>query len=121
MTTDGIAPIMPSNRNVFRVSRSTDSSDIVYLGLADLGQTTGEDVTDDYDYKQDGDNYFDICFDLTDNLEVLEDGVSLEVLCDETLDKSQLYPPKGKPYSCKYQNVFLSKSSKPNLVLLWSS
>ena len=36
VTTDGIAPIMPSNRNVFRVSRSTDSSDIVYLGLADL-------------------------------------------------------------------------------------
>ena len=44
---------------MFRVTRSTDFSDIDYLGLADLGQTTGEDVTDDYDYKQDGDNYVD--------------------------------------------------------------
>ena len=103
------------------MTRSSDSSDIEYLGLADLGKTTGEDVTDEYDYRQDGDNYVDICFDLTDSQEVLEDEVNLEVLCDEALDKSQLYPPKGKPYSCKYQKVLLSKSNKPNFVLFWSS
>ena len=38
----------------------------------------------------------------------LEDNLVLELLCDEALENSVLYPPKGKPYSCNYQKVSLT-------------
>ena len=51
MTTNGVASIMPSNRNVFRVTRA-GGEPLVYLGLADLGQTTGDSVASAYEYEQ---------------------------------------------------------------------
>ena len=51
VTTNGVASIMPGNRNVFRVTRA-GGEPLVYLGLADLGQTTGDSVASAYDYEQ---------------------------------------------------------------------
>ena len=51
VTTDGIASIMPSNKNIFKITKQ-DSSPLDYLGLADLGQNLGEDALTDYDYEQ---------------------------------------------------------------------
>merc|ERR1719348_1547478 len=81
---------------------------IGYLGLADLGKTAGDDVTDPYAYAHDGDNYLDICLDMSSTPQYLEDNLVLELLCDEALENSVLYPPKGKPYSCKNQKVSLT-------------
>lgn len=118
VTTDGIASIMPSNKNIFKITKQ-DSSTLDYLGLADLGQNLGEDAPTDYDYEQDGDNYVDICLDLSNNQDMLDEGLGLEVLCDASLEKSVLYPPKGKPYGCKNQKVTLTKTTKGKFLLEW--
>ena len=55
VTTNGIASIMPGNRNVFRLLTPEDR-EVTYLGLADLGQTTGNNVESAYDYIQVIDN-----------------------------------------------------------------
>ena len=90
-----------------------------YLGLADLGKTVGDDLDTGYDYEQDGDNYVDICLDLSGQPTILEEGLNLELLCDENLENSVLYPPKGKPYGCKNQNVLLTKTSSMKFILNW--
>ena len=51
VTTNGIASIMPGNRNVFRLE-TPGSGELTYLGLADLGQNTGDSVETAYDYVQ---------------------------------------------------------------------
>ena len=73
-----------------------------------------------YDYEQDGDNYVDICLDLSEQQTVLEEGLNLELLCDENLENSVLYPPKGKPYGCKNQNILLTKTpGSKKFILKW--
>ena len=123
---------MPSNKNIFKITKQ-DSSTLDYLGLADLGQTLGGDAPTEYDYEQvdkfcfelkynldqDGDNYVDICLDLSNNEDILDEGLDVEVLCDEALEKSVLYPPKGKPYGCKNQKVTLTKTTKGKFLLGW--
>ena len=52
VTTNGIASIMPGNRGVFRLVRAPEGGELSYLGLADLGQNTGDDVESAYDYVQ---------------------------------------------------------------------
>ena len=94
-----------------------------YLGLADLGKTIGDDVESGYDYEHDGDNHVDICLDLESNSEedILEHGIYLELLCDEKLDNSVLYPPKGKPYGCRRQQIHLSKTVSRKYLMKWES
>jgi len=109
ITSDGIMPVLPNNKNIFKLTKEVpETVNIGYLGLADLGKTTGDDVTDPYSYQHDGDNYLDICLDMSTTPQYLEDDLVLELLCDETLEKSLLYPPKGKPFSCKYQKISLT-------------
>ena len=55
VTTNGIASIMPGNRNVFRLL-TPGGAEVTYLGMADLGQTTGNNVESAYDYIQVIDN-----------------------------------------------------------------
>ena len=59
--------------------------------------------------SQDGDNYVDMCLDLTgDQADILSwEELELEVLCDQELENSVLYPPKGRPYGCNSQSVLL--------------
>ena len=55
VTTNGIASIMPDNRNVFRLETPLHGEltwELTYLGLADLGQNTGDSVETAYDYVQ---------------------------------------------------------------------
>ena len=52
VTTNGIASIMPGNRNVFRLVSPGTGGEVTYLGLADLGQNTGDSVETAYDYVQ---------------------------------------------------------------------
>lgn len=51
VTTNGIASIMPGNRNVFMLE-TPGGGELTYLGLADLGQNTGDNVQTAYDYVQ---------------------------------------------------------------------
>jgi len=109
ITLDGIMPVLPHNKNIFKLTKEIpEPISIGYLGLADLGKTAGDDVTDPYAYTHDGDNYLDICLDMSSTPQYLDDNLVLELLCDEELENSVLYPPKGKPYSCKYQKVSLT-------------
>ena len=59
--------------------------------------------------SQDGDNYVDMCLDLTgDQADILSwEALELMVLCDPELEDSVLYPPKGRPYGCHPQSVLL--------------
>ena len=120
VTTNGVTSILPNNTNVFRLS-SPSSDMLSYLGLADLGQTPGDALVDAGDYVQDGDNYVDICLDLTDNLDVLTGDITLKVLCDPTLENSVLYPPKGKPHGCSPEEVVLSTDVNfENIIMSWT-
>jgi len=118
VTIDGIQPIMPNNSNVFRLTQDTNDHSLNYLGLADLGKTSGDDVDDPHDYSHDSDNHLDICLDFSTSPEYLENEIDLELLCDETLENSVLYPPKGKPFSCKNQKITLT-SNNDKYLLSW--
>ena len=80
-----------------------------------------------YSYPQDGDNYLDICLDLGPPDEaslVLGAGsLHLEVLCDPGLELSLLYPPKGRPHGCSYQNVEMTASNinSDKLLMYWDA
>ena len=80
-----------------------------------------------YSYPQDGDNYLDICLDLGPPDEaslVLGAGsLHLEVLCNPGLELSLLYPPKGRPHGCSYQNVEMTASNinSDKLLMYWDA
>ena len=120
VTTDGVTSVLPNNTNIFRLSTPSHAS-LPYLGLADLGQTLGEDLTEAGDYSQDGDNYVDICLHLAHDDDVLHEDLSLHLLCDKDLENSVLYPPKGKPHGCSPQRVSLSVNVfDPNIIMSWT-
>ena len=52
-------------QNISQIQEIPETVAIGYLGLADLGKTAGDDVTDPYAYAHDGDNYLDICLDMS--------------------------------------------------------
>ena len=121
VTTDGITSIRPTNKNIFRLSSDLQTS-LTYLGLADLGQTTGEELAAGEKYRQDGDNYLDICLDLSGQQDDLAGDITLEVLCDPALENSVLYPPKGKPHGCSPQKVTLSAENyNQNIIMSWTA
>ena len=53
--------------------------------------------------------------------DILEHGIYLELLCDKELDNSVLYPPKGKPYGCRRQQIHLSKTVSRKYLMKWES
>ena len=117
MTLDGIRSVRPDNKNIFKLTDDTGKT-VEYLGLGDLGKTISVDEGEEY--QQDGDNIIDICLDLTGNQDILEDLIVLELMCKED-ENSVLYPPKGKPYGCKYQNVTITKiESFGNILMSWT-
>jgi len=120
VTTNGITSILPNNTNVFHLSTPSLAS-LPYLGLADLGQETGENLASADEYIGDGDNYVDICLDLTHHPEVLSQDLSLRLLCDASLEDSVLFPPKGKPHDCSPQQVTLTTDeADPKIVKSWT-
>ena len=75
--------------------------------------------------SQDGDNYVDICLDLTgDQADVLgAEELELSVLCDPGLEESVLYPPKGRPHGCQPQSVSLSSNhnNSKKFLMYWEA
>ena len=107
ITLDGVTSVQPTSQGIFTVKRSSNKEEIPYLGLADLGKTvTAEEGTM---YESDGDNYLDICLDLADNANIVTEDLVVNLNCNSE-DGSVLYPPKGKPYGCKAEEIILTKN-----------
>ena len=104
------------SQSICFINKDTYEHSLNYLGLADLGQSRGYENDDPYDYNHDGDNHLDICLNLSTSPEYLENEINIELLCDETLENSLLYPPKGKPFSCKNQQITLTKNDDKYLL-----
>merc|ERR1719430_193654 len=106
ITMDGVISVSPQDKNIFTLKTGSTSKEVPYLGLADLGKTVSIPQGELYD--QDGDNYLDICLDLTQQPGVVTQDLVLQLHCDQTKG-SALYPPKGQPYACKPQEVTLTE------------
>jgi len=107
ITLDGVTSVQPSSPGIFTVRGSSSQEEIPYLGLADLGKTVSEE--DGTMYESDGDNYLDICLDLTDRANLINEDLVINLNCDSG-DGSVLFPPKGKPYGCKPEEIILTKN-----------
>ena len=105
ITLDGVTSVQPSSPGIFTVRGSSSQEEIPYLGLADLGKTVS--VEDGTMYESDGDNYLDICIDLTDKPNLVTEDLVINLNCNPA-DGSVLYPPKGKPYGCKSDKIVLA-------------
>lgn len=115
-TLDGANSVLPHIESIFTVKRADDLKEVPYLGLADLGRNV--DAEEETTYTQDGDNYLDICLDLKESPEVLDGDLLVDLNCDE--DDVMLYPPKGKPYGCKSQQVLLtSENTYGHYIKMW--
>ena len=122
ITRDGVIGVTPDQTNLFTLR--SGGEEVAYLGLGDLGKSMAKPGEL---YQQDGDNYLDICLDLGPPDEaslVLGAGsLHLEVLCDPGLELSLLYPPKGRPHGCSYQNVEMTASNinSDKLLMYWDA
>jgi len=104
ITLDGVTSVRPSSPGIFTLRTSSTQEEIPYLGLADLGKAE----SDDNQYTSDGDNYLDICLDLTDKTSILSEDLLVRLNCNSGED-SVLYPPKGRPYGCQTEEIVLTK------------
>jgi len=102
VTRDGVLGVTPDQQNVFSLS-TVLGQQVTYLGLADLGKTVT--AQPGHMYEQDGDNYMDVCLDLSSQPEASEEDLLLDLLCQEG---GELYPPKGRPHVCLPQQVLLT-------------
>jgi len=102
VTRDGVIAVTPDQMNVFSL-RTVLGQQVEYLGLADLGKTVNADPGQIY--QQDGDNYLDICLNLSYQPEAIEEDLILNLSCQEG---GELYPPKGRPHVCVAQQVLLT-------------
>merc|ERR1712150_11121 len=105
VTLDGVNSILPTTPGIFTILSSPTMKEISYLGLADLGKTVSVEPT--ALYQSDGDNFLDICLNLENNQEVVEEDLIIKLNCDPESD-SVLYPPKGLPYGCSPQDIILT-------------
>jgi len=106
VTLDGVTSVRPSSPAIFTLMTRSSQEEIPYLGLADLGKAESED--DSTEYTSDGDNYLDICLDLTDKNNILAEDLLVRLNCNSE-EGSVLYPPKGNPYGCQSEEIILSK------------
>ena len=104
ISSDGVTQIEPTNTQLFRVTDPLIGEEISYLGLADLGNSLAG--VEGEAYNGDGDNYVDICLDLSGRQ--LPPRLEISLTCNPEED-SALYPPKGKPFSCVSQEVTLTE------------
>jgi len=104
VTRDGVTAVNPLQQDVFSVSTVLGQK-VDYLGLADLGKTLDSEAGQMY--QQDGDNYLDVCFDLSGQPEAVEEDLILNLSCQEG---GELYPPKGHPHLCAPQEVLLTSA-----------
>jgi len=102
VTRDGVAGVTPDQQNVFSLS-TVLGQQVSYLGLADLGKTLTAEPGQMY--EQDGDNYLDVCLDLSSQGEAVEEDLLLHLTCQ---GGGELYPPKGRPHVCQPQQVLLT-------------
>jgi len=117
-TLDGVNSVLPCTEGLFTVRKADGLEEVSYLGLADLGRTVNAEEGTLYTHDQD--NYLDICLDLKEKLDVLESDLLIDLNCDE--DGVMLYPPKGKPYGCKSQQVLLvSDNTYGHYIKMWES
>ena len=105
ITLDGVTSVRPNTQGIFTVRGISSPEEIPYLGLADLGKTVS--VEEGSMYESDGDNYLDICMDLGDRMDLAMEDLVINLNCDPA-DGSVLYPPKGKPYGCKSEQIILT-------------
>jgi len=103
VTRDGVTSLTPESRDIFSLHTAQTGKKVEQLGLADLGNVLK--ALDGKAYVQDGDNNLDICLDLTEMSEALQEDLVLTLRCD---GESQLYPPKGKPFGCLPDRVRLT-------------
>ena len=92
ITHDGSHSLTPDNTDFFRVKDASGAAlpAAAVLGLADLGDKPAPaDASARLDYKEDGDNYLDICLDLGKGA---PQPAAVDVICDE---QHQISMPKG--------------------------
>jgi len=82
VTRDGVLGVTPDQQNVFSLS-TVLGQQVTYLGLADLGKTVT--AQPGHMYEQDGDNYMDVCLDLSSQPEASEEDLLLDLLCQVAL------------------------------------
>ena len=78
ITRDGVIGVTPDQTNLFTLR--SGGEEVAYLGLGDLGKSMAKPGEL---YQQDGDNYLDICLDLTNSPEVMEGDLTLTLHCDQ--------------------------------------
>jgi len=118
ITFDGVSSVLPSSSGIFSVFSAPTLESVPYLGLADLGKA--ESASTGEAYQSDGDNYLDICLDLKDNPYVVEEDIVIKLHCDVSTG-SVLYPPKGRPYGCKEEEILLIDSELGYFTKYWTS
>eukprot|EP00091_Calanus_sinicus_P010058 TRINITY_DN2339_c0_g1_i1.p1 TRINITY_DN2339_c0_g1~~TRINITY_DN2339_c0_g1_i1.p1 ORF type:complete len:127 (-),score=41.89 TRINITY_DN2339_c0_g1_i1:74-454(-) len=106
ITLDGVYSVLPTMTEIFTVLTLSSLEEVPYLGLADLGKTVS--VEEGTRYQSDGDNYLDICLDLTNKPFIAMEDLVVKLNCNSE-DGSVLYPPKGKPYGCKSEEIVLTE------------
>jgi len=102
VTRDGVTGVTPDQKEVFSLS-TVLGQQVAYLGLADLGKTVTAEPGQMY--EQDGDNYLDVCLDLSSQPEAADEDLLLNLTCQ---GGGELYPPKGRPHVCLPQEVLLT-------------
>jgi len=102
---DGVNSVLPTNHGIFTVFSFSELEQVFYLGLADLGKSVPTDTNNVY--TSDQDNYIDICMDLQNRPDIAADDLIVRLNCDAD-EGSIVYPPKGKAYQCKPQEVILT-------------
>lgn len=105
ITLDGVNSVLPTTEGIFTVVTFSILEEVPYLGLADLGKAIS--VKEGTMYESDGDNYLDICLDLTNMPYLAMEDLVVKLNCNSE-DGSVLYPPKGKPYGCKSEEIVLT-------------
>ena len=78
ITRDGVIGVTPDQTNLFTLR--SRGEEVAYLGLGDLGKALARPGEL---YQQDGDNYLDICLDLTNSPEVVQADLALTLHCDQ--------------------------------------
>jgi len=97
VTRDGVIGVTPDQKDVFSLSTvlGQQVATCKKTVTAEPGQM----------YEQDGDNYLDICLDLSSQPEAASEDLLLNLTCQ---GGGELYPPKGRPHVCVQQEVLLT-------------
>ena len=108
VTLDGVTSILPTTEGIFSVFVKSSMEEVHYIGLADLGDVISSPAGTAY--ISDGDNFLDICLDLSSTPDVASEDLLIRLNCNEN-DGSVLYPPKGAPHGCKPQEITMTSEN----------